>query len=228
MLWYVGELFFDVFELLLVEMQVYDVLCFLVQWVVCQDGSLVDDFCGYMGWIELGEVKVGDEIVVLLLNCIVMVVEIVVLVFGGIVVVVYVFVGQIVMICFEQDVDVLCGDMFVMIVELVELVKKFEVDLCWFDEVLLLLQCKYLLKQIISMVFVKIGVVKQVFDVYMLLYVIDCQELKMNDIGCVVLMLQKLIVCDIYDVYFGMGVFVLIDEVIYYMVVVGMICVFLV
>lgn len=33
----------------------------------------------------------------------------------------------------------LCGDMFVMIVELVELVKKFEVDLCWFDEVLLLL-----------------------------------------------------------------------------------------
>ncbi|WP_179401592.1 sulfate adenylyltransferase subunit 1 [Burkholderia guangdongensis] len=221
--WYVGEPLLDVLETLPVESQAHDVLRFPVQWVARQDGSSADDFRGYMGRIESGEVKVGDEILVLPSNRTATVAEIVAPVPGGTASVEHAFAGQTVTIRLAEDVDVSRGDTFVPALEPVAPAKKLEADLCWFDEVPLSPQRKYLLKQTTSTVFAKIGAVKEVLDVHTLSQAIDRHDLKMNDIGRVALTLQKPIVCDTYDAHPGTGAFVLIDEATHHTVAAGMI-----
>ncbi|KUZ87103.1 sulfate adenylyltransferase [Burkholderia ubonensis] len=221
--WYAGEPLLDVLESLPVETQAHDALRFPVQWVARQDGSSADDFRGYMGRIESGEVKVGDEIVVLPSNRTATVAEIIAPVPGGTAAVEQAFAGQTVTIRLVQDVDVSRGDMFVAVAQTVAPAKKLEADLCWFDEAPLSPQRKYLLKQTTSTVFAKIGAVKQVLDVHTLSHATDRHELKMNDIGRVALTLQKPIVCDTYDAHPGTGAFVLIDEATHHTVAAGMI-----
>ncbi|AOI71228.1 sulfate adenylyltransferase subunit 1 [Burkholderia ubonensis] len=221
--WYAGEPLLDVLESLPVETQAHDALRFPVQWVARQDGSSADDFRGYMGRIESGEVKVGDEIVVLPSNRTATVTEIIAPVPGGTAAVEQAFAGQTVTIRLAQDVDVSRGDMFVAVAQTVAPAKKLEADLCWFDEAPLSPQRKYLLKQTTSTVFAKIGAVKQVLDVHTLSHATDRHELKMNDIGRVALTLQKPIVCDTYDAHPGTGAFVLIDEATHHTVAAGMI-----
>ena len=59
-------------------------LRFPVQWVARQDGSQADDFRGYMGRVEAGEVKLGDTIIVLPANREATVAEIIAPVPGGV------------------------------------------------------------------------------------------------------------------------------------------------
>ncbi|MBE0630567.1 MAG: sulfate adenylyltransferase subunit 1 [Burkholderia vietnamiensis] len=221
--WYAGEPLLDVLESLPVETQAHDALRFPVQWVARQDGSSADDFRGYMGRIESGEVKVGDEIVVLPSNRTATIAEIIAPVPGGTAAVPHAFAGQTVTIRLGEDVDVSRGDMFVTAAEPVVPAKKLDADLCWFDETPLSPQRKYLLKQTTSTVFAKIGAVNEVLDVHTLSHATDRQELKMNDIGRVALTLQKPIVCDTYDAHPGTGAFVLIDEATHHTVAAGMI-----
>ncbi|MDN7673850.1 GTP-binding protein [Burkholderia oklahomensis] len=221
--WYADEPLLNVLEALPVETQAGDALRFPVQWVARQDGSSADDFRGYMGRIEAGEVKVGDEIVVLPSNRNATVAEIVAPVPGGTASVEHASAGQTVTIRLAEDVDVSRGDAFVPRAAPVEPAKKLEADLCWFDETPLSSQRKYLLKQTTSTVFTKIGAVKQVLDVHTLSHATDRHDLKMNDIGRVSLTLQKPIVCDTYDAHPGTGAFVLIDEATHHTVAAGMI-----
>ncbi|CAJ4697942.1 sulfate adenylyltransferase subunit 1 [Burkholderia pseudomallei] len=221
--WYAGEPLLNVLETLPVETQAHDALRFPVQWVARQDGSSADDFRGYMGRIEAGEVKVGDEIVVLPSNRTATIAEIIAPVPGGTAAVERAFAGQAVTIRLAEDVDVSRGDTFVPRAQGVEPAKKLEADLCWFDETPLSSQRKYLLKQTTNTVFTKIGAVKQVLDVHTLSHATDRHELKMNDIGRVALTLQKPIVCDTYDAHPGTGAFVLIDEATHHTVAAGMI-----
>ncbi|WP_050859324.1 sulfate adenylyltransferase subunit 1 [Burkholderia pseudomallei] len=221
--WYAGEPLLNVLETLPVETQAHDALRFPVQWVARQDGSSADDFRGYMGRIEAGEAKVGDEIVVLPSNRTATIAEIIAPVPGGTAAVERAFAGQAVTIRLAEDVDVSRGDTFVPRAQGVEPAKKLEADLCWFDETPLSSQRKYLLKQTTNTVFTKIGAVKQVLDVHTLSHATDRHELKMNDIGRVALTLQKPIVCDTYDAHPGTGAFVLIDEATHHTVAAGMI-----
>ncbi|AIP22717.1 sulfate adenylyltransferase [Burkholderia pseudomallei] len=221
--WYAGEPLLNVLETLPVETPTHDALRFPVQWVARQDGSSADDFRGYMGRIEAGEVKVGDEIVVLPSNRTATIAEIIAPVPGGTAAVERAFAGQAVTIRLAEDVDVSRGDTFVPRAQGVEPAKKLEADLCWFDETPLSSQRKYLLKQTTNTVFTKIGAVKQVLDVHTLSHATDRHELKMNDIGRVALTLQKPIVCDTYDAHPGTGAFVLIDEATHHTVAAGMI-----
>ncbi|WP_038776035.1 sulfate adenylyltransferase subunit 1 [Burkholderia pseudomallei] len=221
--WYAGEPLLNVLETLPVETPAHDALRFPVQWVARQDGSSADDFRGYMGRIEAGEAKVGDEIVVLPSNRTATIAEIIAPVPGGTAAVERAFAGQAVTIRLAEDVDVSRGDTFVPCAQGVEPAKKLEADLCWFDETPLSSQRKYLLKQTTNTVFTKIGAVKQVLDVHTLSHATDRHELKMNDIGRVALTLQKPIVCDTYDAHPGTGAFVLIDEATHHTVAAGMI-----
>ena len=81
--WYAGEPLLDLLEALPVGCPTGQALRFPVQWVARQDGSQADDFRGYMGRIEAGEVKVGDTIVVLPANREATVAEIIAPVPGG-------------------------------------------------------------------------------------------------------------------------------------------------
>ncbi|HWT37771.1 MAG TPA: GTP-binding protein [Paraburkholderia sp.] len=221
--WYAGEPLLDVLEQLPVAQATGEALRFPVQWVARQDGSSADDFRGYMGRVEAGEVKLGDAISVLPAGRSATVAEIIAPVPGGTAAVERAFAGQAVTIRLAEDVDVSRGDVFVPVAQPIEPAKKLEADLCWFDEVPLSPQRKYLLKQTTSTVFAKIGAVKQVLDVHTLSHATDRHELAMNDIGRVALSLQKPLVCDLYDANPGTGAFVLIDEATHHTVAAGMI-----
>jgi sulfate adenylyltransferase subunit 1 len=221
--WYAGEPLLDVLEQLPVAQATGEALRFPVQWVARQDGSSADDFRGYMGRVEAGEVKLGDAITVLPAGRKATVAEIIAPVPGGTAQVDRAFAGQTVTIRLAEDVDVSRGDTFVPAADEAQPAKKLEADLCWFDEEPLSAQRKYLLKQTTSTVFAKIGAVKEVLDVHTLSHATDRHELAMNDIGRVALSLQKPLVCDLYDVNPGTGAFVLIDEATHHTVAAGMI-----
>ncbi|CAB3769385.1 sulfate adenylyltransferase subunit 1 [Paraburkholderia humisilvae] len=221
--WYAGEPLLDVLEALPVATASHDTLRFPVQWVARQDGSQADDFRGYMGRVESGEVKVGDAIVVLPGNREASIAEIIAPVPGGTAQVDRAFAGQTVTIRLEQDVDVSRGDTFVHAGDTLQPAKKLEADLCWFDETPLSTQRKYLLKQTTNTVFARVGAIQQVLDVHTLSHATDRLDLTMNDIGRVSLTLQKPLVCDEYDTHPGTGAFVLIDEATHHTVAAGMI-----
>nr|WP_284504736.1 GTP-binding protein [Caballeronia sp. INDeC2] len=221
--WYAGEPLLDLLESLPVAQPNDQALRFPVQWVARQDGSQADDFRGYMGRVEAGEVRVGDAIVVLPANREATVAEIIAPVPGGVAPVDRAFAGQTVTIRLTEDVDVSRGDTFVPATEKVEPAKKLEADICWFDEEPLSPQRKYLLKQTTNTVFARVGAVKQVLDVHTLSHSVDRNTLAMNDIGRVALTLQKPIVADEYDTHQGTGAFVLIDEATHHTVAAGMI-----
>ncbi|MDR5778677.1 GTP-binding protein [Caballeronia sp. LZ065] len=221
--WYAGEPLLDLLESLPVAQPNDQALRFPVQWVARQDGSQADDFRGYMGRVEAGEVRVGDAIAVLPANREATVAEIIAPVPGGVAPVDRAFAGQTVTIRLTEDVDVSRGDTFVPLTQKVEPAKKLEADLCWFDEEPLSLQRKYLLKQTTNTVFTRIGAVKQVLDVHTLSHSVDRGTLAMNDIGRVALTLQKPLVADEYDTHQGTGAFVLIDEATHHTVAAGMI-----
>jgi sulfate adenylyltransferase subunit 1 len=221
--WYAGEPLLDVLEALPVDIVQGEALRFPVQWVARQDGSSADDFRGYMGRIEAGEVRVGDAIVVLPAQREATVAEIIAPVPGGTAQVDRAFAGQTVTIRLAQDVDISRGDTFVTAQSAPQPAKKLEADLCWFDEEPLSTQRKYLLKQTTSTVFARIGAVKEVLDVHTLSHTNEQGALTMNDIGRVSLTLQKPIVCDAYDVHAATGAFVLIDEATHHTVAAGMI-----
>jgi sulfate adenylyltransferase subunit 1 len=224
--WYAGEPLLDVLEALPVDIVQGEALRFPVQWVARQDGSSADDFRGYMGRIEAGEVRVGDAIVVLPAQREATVAEIIAPVPGGTAQVDRAFAGQTVTIRLAQDVDISRGDTFVTAQSAPQPAKKLEADLCWFDEEPLSTQRKYLLKQTTSTVFARIGAVKEVLDVHTLSHTNEQGALTMNDIGRVSLTLQKPIVCDAYQMHAAMGAFVLIDEATHHTVAAGMICTF--
>jgi sulfate adenylyltransferase subunit 1 len=224
--WYAGEPLLDLLEALPVAQPVEQALRFPVQWVARQDGSQADDFRGYMGRVEAGEVKLGDTITVLPANRDATVAEIIAPVPGGVAQVDRAFAGQTVTIRLAEDVDVSRGDTFVprnTSGTKIEPAKKLDADLCWFDEEPLSPQRKYLLKQTTNTVFARIGAIKEVLDVHTLLHAVDRNNLTMNDIGRVALTLQKPIVCDAYDTHQGTGAFVLIDEATHHTVAAGMI-----
>ncbi|MDB5834346.1 MAG: sulfate adenylyltransferase [Caballeronia sp.] len=224
--WYAGEPLLDLLEALPVAQPVDQALRFPVQWVARQDGSQADDFRGYMGRVESGEVKLGDTITVLPANRDATVAEIIAPVPGGVAQVDRAFAGQTVTIRLAEDIDVSRGDTFVprnTSGTKVEPAKKLDADLCWFDEEPLSPQRKYLLKQTTNTVFARIGAIKEVLDVHTLLHAVDRHNLTMNDIGRVALTLQKPIVCDAYDTHQGTGAFVLIDEATHHTVAAGMI-----
>jgi len=221
--WYGGEPLLDLLEALPVAQASGVALRFPVQWVARQDGASADDFRGYMGRVEAGEVKLGDTITVLPAGRAATVAEIIAPVPGGTAPVDRAFAGQTVTIRLAEDVDVSRGDTFVPAGDAAQPAKKLDADLCWFDEEPLSPQRKYLLKQTTSTVFAKIGAVKQVLDVHTLSHATDRQDLAMNDIGRVSLTLQKPLVCDVYDTHPGTGAFVLIDEATHHTVAAGMI-----
>jgi sulfate adenylyltransferase subunit 1 len=226
MSWYAGEPLLDLLEALPVAQPVDQALRFPVQWVARQDGSQADDFRGYMGRVESGEVKPGDTITVLPANRDATVAEIIAPVPGGVAQVDRAFAGQTVTIRLTEDIDVSRGDTFVprnTSGTKIEPAKKLDADLCWFDEEPLSPQRKYLLKQTTNTVFARIGAIKEVLDVHTLLHAVDRHNLTMNDIGRVALTLQKPIVCDAYDTHQGTGAFVLIDEATHHTVAAGMI-----
>jgi sulfate adenylyltransferase subunit 1 len=221
--WYAGEPLLAILETLPARDARTGALRFPVQWVARQDGSQADDFRGYMGRIESGEIAQGQVLTVLPANRRATVAEIIAPVPGGTAAVARAVAGQCVTVRLAEDVDVSRGDTLVAEQDAPVPARKLEADLCWFDEEPLSQQRKYLLKQTANTVFARVTAVREVLDVHTLLQAVDRLDMTMNDIGAVSLTLQKPLVCDTYDQDAATGAFVLIDEATHHTVAAGMI-----
>ena len=204
-------------------------LRFPVQYVARQDGSAADDFRGYLGRIESGNIKKGQKVTVLPSGLEATVAEIHVsndhqasVEAAGVDVA---RAGQVVAVRLAEDVDISRGDLLVgsTDVDVPTLSKQLSADICWLDSEPLSLARKYVLRHTTNTVFAKVKAIQQVLDVETLSHGTDIHALKTNEIGRVDLMLQKPIVADLFDVSPSTGAFVLIDEATNHTVAAGMV-----
>ncbi|SDV48020.1 sulfate adenylyltransferase subunit 1 [Chitinasiproducens palmae] len=224
--WYGGQPLLALLESLPAATRERAALRFPVQWVARQDGSQADDFRGYMGKIEGGEIAVGDAVRVLPQGLSSTVAEIVAPVPGGTAAVDRASAGQCVTLRLADDIDVSRGDMIVADrpdSEAAAVARQIDADLCWFDEDGLAAQRKYLLKQTTNTVYARVASVHHTLDIHTLADAAGASSLAMNDIGRVTLNLQRPLVCDTYETLPATGAFVLIDEVTHRTVAAGMI-----
>ncbi len=204
-------------------------LRFPVQYVARQDGSAADDFRGYLGRIESGNIKKGQKVTVLPSGLEATVAEIHVSndhqASGDAAGVDVARAGQVVAVRLAEDVDISRGDLLVAStdVDAPTLSKQISADICWLDSEPLSLARKYVLRHTTNTVFAKVKGIKQVLDVETLSHGTDIHALKTNEIGRVDLMLQKPIVADLFDASPSTGAFVLIDEATNHTVAAGMV-----
>jgi len=203
-------------------------LRFPVQLVARQDGSSSEDYRGYLGRVEAGVLKVGQEVRIepagyeaviknihtahhLLNQSDNNSVE-------------QAHAGQVVAIELDRDLDISRGDMLLDRSESKSLItKQILADICWLNRDPLSMQRKYILRQTTNQVFAKIKSIDHVFDVSTVTNKQHQENIQMNDIGRVQIHLQKNIVADVFDVSVHTGAFILIDEVSNHTVAAGMI-----
>ncbi len=191
---------------------------FPVQWVCRPADPAYQDFRGYMGRIESGEIRVGDSVTVLPSGLTSKVKEI-----AG-----YnarhelAFAPQSVALRIEDHIDISRGDMIVKSDNQPRVAREFDAMLCWLSEQPLDLRRKYYVKHATKTVK---GLVLQ------LNYRVDvntlqqdsASQLKMNEIGRARLKTQQPLMCDAYDNNRATGSFIMIDEATHDTVAAGMI-----
>lgn len=220
--WYQGEALLGILEDLPTVVSPEDqdaAFHFPVQFVLRADGDKQDDFRGYQGRIEAGQVSVGDEIRVEPSGRTSKVSEIISP--NGITQ--SAASGEQVTIRLADDIDISRGDTLIAASSSRLPTKELKATLCWFDGRALNPARKYLLKHTTQTVFAKIDSIHHVWDVHTLSNFSDKQTLTMNDLGEVTLRLQKPILATPYAQNTATGSFILIDEATYHTVAGGMI-----
>jgi sulfate adenylyltransferase subunit 1 len=203
-------------------------LRFPVQYVARQDGSVSDDFRGYLGQIESGSIRKGQKIRVLPGNVEATVAEIYLSnrsKAGSNNAVESAQTGEAVAIQLAEDIDVSRGSLFVGADDLAipTLSKQISADLCWLDSEPLSLSRKYALRHTSNTVGAKVKVIQTVLDVETLSHASHAHALTANEIGRVDFVLQKPIAADLFNQSQPTGAFILIDEATNHTVAAGMI-----
>jgi sulfate adenylyltransferase subunit 1 len=217
--WYDGPTLIELLEALPVEDVAHTApLRFPVQLVARHNGHAANDFRGYMGRIEAGQVAVGDALVVQPSGQSATVREI--LTFDG--PLASASAGQSVTLLLDQHVDVSRGDTLVAAGQPATLLRQVVADLCWMADEPLDLRRKYWIKHGTRQCAAKITAIESLLDV-------NTQErrsaggLKLNDIARVGLSVQQPLAADDYAHIRATGAFILIDEVTHQTVAAGMI-----
>ena len=197
--------------------QVLEEMRFPVQYVARQDGSGADGFRGYLGRVESGVIRIGQQVRVLPGGSTATVAEIHIsngersadddegVAFAQ--------AGDVIALTLKEDVDVSRGDLIIAHDEPAPtLARQLSADLCWLDADPLSTSRRYVLRHATNTVYAKVRDVKQVLDIETLSHVVDNKILGMNAIGQVVISLQKQIATDTFDQSLATGAFVMIDE----------------
>jgi sulfate adenylyltransferase subunit 1 len=218
--WYEGTTLMDLLENIDIEHDVNtDDFRFPVQWVCRPQTEELHDFRGYMGRIESGSIRVGDEVAILPSGLSSRIKEILL----------YkhsfedAFAPQSVTLTIEDHLDISRGDMLVKAAEQTQIKKEFAAMLCWLSEQPLDSRRKYIVKHTTRMIK---GMVNQI-DYRVNVNTLDHEttdSLKMNDIARVVMKVQQPIVFDDYAHNRATGSFIIIDETSNNTVAAGMIC----
>jgi sulfate adenylyltransferase subunit 1 len=217
--WYQGPTLIELLESLSVYEDAHaEPLRFPVQLVARHNGHEANDFRGYMGRIEAGQIRRGDKLLVLPGNQSATVKDIQTL-DGSLE---HASAGQSVTLLLDQYLDISRGDMLASAEQPPTALKSVQADVCWLSEEPLDLRRKYWLKHTTKQVAARISAVDTLLD-------INTQErrpadtLKLNDIARISVNVQQPIAADSYDAIRATGAFILIDEVTHQTVAAGMI-----
>jgi len=206
--WYDGGTVLEVLESLDVSGRVDDLpLRFPVQYVSRPQTQEWHDFRGFMGRVNSGTVRAGDEITVLPSGLTSKVKEIAT--FDGNLD--EAFAPQSVALTLTDEIDVSRGDMFVHASTLPRVEKAFEAIVCWMGEEPLVSRKKYVLKQTTNMVKAIVAEICYRTDINSLERDDQAGELAMNDIGRVAFKLQQPLVMDAFEDNPATGSFIIID-----------------
>jgi sulfate adenylyltransferase subunit 1 len=207
--WYQGETLMDGLENIKIAQDLNQrEFRFPVQMVCRPQRAELHDFRGYMGRIESGHIKVGDEVIVLPSGYTSKVKEILAHEQN----LKEAFAPQSVTLTLEDHIDISRGDMIVRPQSKPHTTRQFEAMLCWMSEQPMQPQRKYLIKHTTSTVKAILAEVQYKVDINTLDKDSTATELKMNEIGRVLVKVQKPIVCDAYQQNRATGAFVIIDE----------------
>lgn len=217
--WYTGPTLIELLESLSVYDDAHDEpFRFPVQLVARHNGHEANDFRGYMGRIEAGQVSVGDQLVVQPSGQRATVKDIVTL--DGSLATAHV--GQSVTLLLNEYLDVSRGDLLAGADRPATLLKNVVADVCWLSEEPLDLRRKYWLKHGTRQTTARVGAIDSLLD-------INTQQrqpaigLKLNDIARISLTVQQPLAADAYATLRSTGAFILIDEVTHQTVAAGMI-----
>ena len=206
--WYTGDTLLHTLETLHIQ---HDInlrdFRFPVQIVCSPQISGLPDFRGYMGRIESGSLRTGDEIVVLPSGHRSRIKDIVT--HDGSLSVACA--PQSVTLMLEHHIDISRGDMIVRPENLPRSAREFHAMLCWMSEQPLHPRGKYLIKHTTHTAKAIVQEIEHKVDINTLATG-AASELKMNEIGRVLIKVQRPVVCDAYRDNRASGAFIVIDE----------------
>ena len=200
--WYQGPTLIELLE----DLSVYDeshnsAFRFPVQLVARHNGHEANDFRGYMGRIEAGNVAVGDKLVVQPSGQSATVKEIVT--FDGSLQ--SASAGQSVTIVLEEYVDVSRGDLLASSAQPASLLKQVNADVCWLSEEPLDLRRKYWIKHGTKQTAAKVTKIDSILDINTQQRH-DADALKLNDVARIALTVQQPLAADAYsDIRIGIS-----------------------
>jgi sulfate adenylyltransferase subunit 1 len=206
--WYQGATLMDLLENVSIEDDInHEDFRFPVQWVCRPQTKELHDFRGYMGRIESGSIRVGDNVTLLPSGLTSRIKEII-LYEGPIN---EAIAPQSVTLTIEDHLDISRGDVLVKTGETPRVTKAFDAILCWLSEQPLDPNRKYLIKQSTRIVKAVISRIDYRVDVNTMDHE-TASTLEMNDIAHVGLKVQQPLVCDDYARNRATGCFIVIDE----------------
>jgi len=180
---------------------------FPVQYVIRPKTEEYHDFRGYAGKVYGGEIKVGDEVIVLPSETKSIVKEI------------YFYDKKFetaarrssCTITLEDNVNVSRGDMIVKVDELPKVQKQFMATISWMDAKNLTVGSKYVLQHGVNKVLAKVSTINHKIETDFSGIKSDISSLGMNDIASVSFQLNKPIFFDSFKEHRTNGAFILID-----------------
>jgi sulfate adenylyltransferase subunit 1 len=206
--WYKGQTLLEHLE----QIEVKDVyeqapVRLPVQYVVRPKTNGHHDFRGYAGKLYGGEIKVGDEVMVLPSQTASKIkgIHFYDKQFA------YAERGSSVTVTLEDDVNVSRGDIIVKASEQARVSRALKATICWMDKNPLRQRGKYILKHGIKEVLARVENVESVIQTDFSGETNGCSELRLNQIGRVDVKLSKPLFYDTYEDHKSTGAFILID-----------------
>ncbi len=208
--WYKGETLMGVLENIEIDHDInLEDFRFPVQWICRPQTGEWHDFRGYMGRIESGSIRVGDEITVLPSGKTSKIREIAT--YDG--PLLEAMAPQSVTLRLEDELDISRGDMIVKSDNLPKLSKEFDAMLCWLSEEPLEMGKRYLIKHATKTAKILLNRIDYQVNVNTLEKEEGLDSLAMNDIAKIGFRVQQPLASDSYRHNRSTGSFIVIDEV---------------